>query len=79
VVASDIGPHREILQASGPGHRLFPDGSVAGLAEAIRAELADRDAGAVGAAELHRRTQAHYDWDDVVERTLSVYRNTLAR
>lgn len=78
VVASDIGPHREVLRTPGPGQRLVATGDEAALAQGITAALARPEEERAGAELLHKQVRADYDWDDVTEATLEVYRKLLS-
>ena len=79
VVASDIGPHREVLGASGPGHRLFPPGDERQLAATLRAVLADGVQERRGAAALREGVLRTYDWDAATDATERAYRDLLDR
>jgi glycosyltransferase involved in cell wall biosynthesis len=79
IVASDIPPHLEVLGEDGPGHRVFPAGSVTGLAEALDRATRDPGGEAAGAEELRARVLAAYRWDDVAGRTEAVYLRALGR
>ncbi|MGV9981067.1 glycosyltransferase family 4 protein [Micromonospora wenchangensis] len=63
VVASDIEPHREVLDRDGPGQRLFRDGDVDDLLRALGTVTADLPAERAGAALLRDRVLAEYSWD----------------
>ncbi|MEI2778740.1 MAG: glycosyltransferase family 4 protein [Tetrasphaera sp.] len=78
VVVSDIAPHLEVVHRSLPGTRVFGHDSTADLAAALRAELADPDAGAANAAALRAEVRSKFDWDVVTDQVLSVYRRSLA-
>jgi glycosyltransferase involved in cell wall biosynthesis len=77
VVASDIPPHLEVLRDEARGRRLFPSGDADALAAAIERSLADPAAERLGAAELRSDVLARYDWDDVTDRTIGLYRALL--
>jgi glycosyltransferase involved in cell wall biosynthesis len=79
VIASDIGPHTEVLGHPGPGKRLVPTGDEPALSAAITEGLEQAEAYDAGAAALHEQVRAHYDWDAATERTLDVYRSVLDR
>ena len=67
VVASDIPPHAEVLDADGPGGRLFPPGDVhefaTVLARVLRALPSERD----GCRPRRDRVLSIYDWDRTVD------------
>lgn len=73
VVASDIAPHVEVLGASQPGGRLFPNGDQAALARTLNDALTDIDAERAGVEKLHAQTVAHYDWDAVTDQLEAIY------
>ena len=77
LVTSDIPPNVEIVGASGPGHRIFRAGDEGELARALGEALADPQAERSGAERLRRTILANYRWEDVAERTESVYRRVL--
>jgi glycosyltransferase involved in cell wall biosynthesis len=74
VVVSDIAPHREVVGADGPGHRLFSAGSAASLVAALRRSLDDPDLERAGAADLCPTIRRRYDWDVAAAAVASVYR-----
>lgn len=74
VVASDIPPHLEVIGADAPGHRLFPTGDEAGLAEALRRATAETKVEREGAAAFRDEVLATYRWDAVADMTEAVYR-----
>ncbi|MCA0292349.1 MAG: glycosyltransferase family 4 protein [Actinobacteria bacterium] len=78
-VVSDIPPHLEVVGESGPGHRVFPVTDAAAFADAIQAELADRQASTAGAREWSREVAAHYDWDQATAQLIEVYRRAARR
>lgn len=71
VLASDIGPHRELIEGQGWGV-MFPTGDVAALAEALPAFL-ERDHGAMRQAALDQREQYS------LQRTIDGYELALRR
>ena len=78
VVASDIPPHLEVVDADGPGHRLFPVGDEEGLAGALRRVTAATQAERTGAGELREQVLATYRWDAIADATEAVYRRLRA-
>lgn len=75
VIASDIPPHREIIDRSAVGHMLFTTGDEEGLLGALH-ETLDRQEAAARAAERNREaTLPRYRWDDVALATEAVYLN----
>jgi len=79
VIVSDIPPHLEVAGDSGPGHRVFPVGDAAALAEAIRADLADLESSAMGARDWSRLVAKHYDWDLATDQLIEVYQRAARR
>jgi glycosyltransferase involved in cell wall biosynthesis len=75
VIASDIPPHREILDG-GPGRRLFPIGDRAALAAMLESVLSHREAEVAGAQELKRSVLSR-TWRDVALATLVVYEKAI--
>jgi glycosyltransferase involved in cell wall biosynthesis len=73
VVASDIAPHREVLEADGPGHRLFGAGDEQGLTATLIRALADPEAERRGAKTLRQRVLEEYRWDDAARATEQLY------
>ena len=73
VIASDIAPHLEVIGGSRPGARLFADGDLHSLVEAL--QFVDKDpvaelrAAAFDAPYIARR----FDWDVAVDRLEAVY------
>lgn len=63
VVASDIGPHREILGADGPGRRLFRTGDGVDLVATLVAVLENLEAERAGAAVLGQELQDRFSAD----------------
>ncbi|WP_431977762.1 glycosyltransferase family 4 protein [Micromonospora haikouensis] len=73
VVASDIEPHREMLDRDGPGQRLFRDGDVDDLRRALATVTADLPAERAGAALLRDRVLAEYSWDAAARELEELY------
>ena len=70
-VTSDIPECADVLGDAG---LTFDRGSVAGLAQALRAVAGDRaNAKALG-ERARERARSEYDWDSVVEKTLDLYK-----
>jgi len=73
VIASDIAPHLEVIGGSRPGARLFADGDLHSLVEAL--QFVDKDpvaelrAAAFDAPYIARK----FDWDVAVDRLEAVY------
>ncbi|MCA2214356.1 glycosyltransferase family 4 protein [Jidongwangia harbinensis] len=63
LVASDIQPHCELLEGDAPGRRLFRDGDVDDLVEALGRVLADLPAEHRAAVDTGARLRAAYSWD----------------
>lgn len=79
VVASDLPPHVEVLGHDGPGRRLFPVGSEAGLVSALERCLKDPEVEHEGAAALGKLVLRRYRWDDVATATEQTYLELLDR
>lgn len=75
VLASDIGPNREVMGAEG---RYFRSGDVAHLAERLREALSDPGAVRPAAERLAARVRRVYSWKRAVEATEAIYRRVLA-
>lgn len=73
IVASDIGPHVEVLGDSGPGRHLVSAGDEPGLTEAIQLMLEDPEKTRLGGRQLAAEVRPRYDWDDIATRTEAVY------
>ncbi|GAA3013549.1 glycosyltransferase family 4 protein [Actinokineospora diospyrosa] len=76
VVASDLDAFRRVLD-DGRAGVLTPVGDPAGLADGLRAVLADRSHRASLVAEGERRV-ANYDWSVVAAQVLRVYEQAVA-
>ena len=74
VIASGIAPHYEILSSDGPGHRIFPTGSVPGLVEAMAQVIEGGKDERAGASKAREMILKRYDWDEAAASTESVYR-----
>jgi hypothetical protein len=79
VVASSIPPHLEVLGSAGPGRRLHRPGDGDQLLGALGLVLTDPRAERAGAVALRDQVLRAYCWDDVTERTETVYRDILQR
>lgn len=79
VVASDIPPNLEIVGSEGPGRRVFHTGDEAGLAAAIERALADPAAEREAAARFRSHVLDTYRWDEVADRTESLYERLTIR
>lgn len=79
MVASDIQPHRELLDADAPGGRLFSDGDEADLARALRRVLADLPAEHRAAARTGARLRAEYSWDAAARDVEQLYLGLVRR
>jgi len=73
VLASDIAPHLEVIDTTGPGRRLFNAGSVSDLTSALRDVLADTALEREGARSLHDDVLRRYQWSAVVDQLERVY------
>lgn len=74
VVASDIPANREIEL---PAESYFPVGDIEAMSDALAAvpQHMSRDTW----MELRKKVRADYNWDQIAERTVRVYRNTVYR
>ncbi|HET7172699.1 MAG TPA: glycosyltransferase family 4 protein [Nocardioidaceae bacterium] len=74
IVASDIGPHVEVLgSAPAPGRWLFGSGDVSSLQRALASALRGSDQDRAAAADLGEAMVARYDWDRVTDEVEQVY------
>ena len=73
VVASDIPPHVELLEADGPGHRLFRDGDEEDLVRALERMLEQPRTESLGAHLHGGRLRAAYSWDAAAREVEKVY------
>jgi glycosyltransferase involved in cell wall biosynthesis len=78
VVASDIPPHLEVLQADAPGGRLFPRGDERGLSRTLTSVLRDLPLERGGARLIGDRVVLQYDWDAATDATEELYASLLA-
>jgi glycosyltransferase involved in cell wall biosynthesis len=79
VVASDIPPHVEVLQTSGPGARLVPTGDIDALAKAIDEALESPSGPEMERAEaLSKRVRSEYTWERAAKDTAALYEQLLA-
>ncbi len=78
IVASDIPPHRQLLETVAHHGLLFPVGDAAASAERLRRVLLDRDLADTVAAEQKRHIRAHYSWPVLAGRFESFYREVVA-
>ncbi len=73
VIASDIAPHQEVVGCSRTGARLFRDGDLGGLVEALqwvdKDPVAERRAASYDVAYVAR----NFDWNACVDRLEAVY------
>jgi glycosyltransferase involved in cell wall biosynthesis len=74
-VASDIPANLEVDLGAA---NYFPVGNVDALAATLRAVAASQEEEGASAARI-RRVREHYSWDDVAERTMTVYRSVLGQ
>lgn len=79
VIASDIAPHRELLDPSGAGGRLFPAGDGPALARTMARVLADPVAEHRGASVLREQVLRHYSWDSATTQLEQVYLSRTAQ
>lgn len=74
VLASDIGPHLEILgPVQGAGHATFRVGDAGDLARCMRQMLAGLGEARLGASVLRARVLGRYDWDLATDQLEQIY------
>ena len=78
VVASDIGPHREILGDDADPRLVTVDDEVA-LAEAIARTLSDPVEARVAARQLLAETRARYSWERATDDLETLYMDLVHR
>jgi glycosyltransferase involved in cell wall biosynthesis len=79
VIASDIPPHRLLLDGSETGDCLFPVGDVDALVERLRRVLADSEE-RKRVADLQRaHVRADYAWDVLAERVSDFYQQVVKK
>ena len=79
VVASDIGPHREILTGDSDGGRLVPVDDEVTLATAIQDLLAQPHRSRLGARALRRSSRARYSWERATDELETLYQDLVHR
>lgn len=79
LVASDIHPHVELLEADAPGRRLFRDGDEDDLMRALWQVLADTPAERRGGARHGARLRAAYTWDAAARDVERIYLDIAGR
>ncbi len=73
VIASDIAPHREVVGRNRTGARLFADGDLHSLVEALQYVDKDPEAEKRAAAYDAKYVARNFDWDACVDRLEAVY------
>lgn len=73
VIASDIGPHVEVLERDDAGRRLFRRGDEDALVRILTRVLDEHDREAEGARSLRDDVCRRYDWDRVAAATEAAY------
>ncbi len=76
VIASDIAPHREVIGRSRIGARLFADGDLSSLVEALQYVEKDPEAEQRAASYDAPHVARSFDWDTCVDRLEAVYAGT---
>jgi len=76
VVASRVGGIPEVV-VDGETGRLVEPGDAAGLGRALREALADPEQGRRMGEAGRRRVEAHFSWDRIAERTMTVYHEAI--
>jgi glycosyltransferase involved in cell wall biosynthesis len=74
VIASDIGPHCEVLTRSQPGGRLFTNQDEDALVRALQTSLDNLDVEQLGARSLSATVLPRYNWDVVTDQLEAEYR-----
>ncbi len=77
IIASDIAPHREVLEHSAPGRQLFPSGDEVALRDAITQALDHPVRVRDGATVLRGEVLHRYNWDAVTEATQALYHHAV--
>ena len=75
VIVSDIPANLEIVEDSGPGHRVFPVGDTAALSATIEHVVDNRIQEHAGAEMLHGRIAKEFSWSAAARITEKVYRS----
>ncbi len=73
IIASDIGPHRQVLGADGPGRRWFPTGNEDSLVATLEHVLSRPDEERIGATSLRDEVLRRYRWEENAAATESLY------
>ena len=73
VIASDIAPHQEVVGRSRTGARLFREGDLAGLVEALQRVDKDPEAERRAASQGAPTVTGNFDWNACVDRLEAVY------
>jgi glycosyltransferase involved in cell wall biosynthesis len=73
VIASDIAPHQEVVGRSRTGARLFREGDLASLVEALQRVDKDPDAERRAASHGAPTVTGNFDWNACVDRLEAVY------
>ncbi len=74
IVASDIPPHVQVLEADAPGHHLFRAGDEDALVDSLRRTIANHNLEREGARRLSKHVADTYRWEDAVTATEEIYR-----
>jgi glycogen synthase len=77
VVASRVGGIPEVV-VEGETGRLVEPGDVAALGQALRETLADPERARRMGEAGRRRVEAHFSWDRIADRTMTVYGEAIA-
>ncbi len=73
IVASNIPPHREVIDASGIGHMLFPVGNEDSMVQALQQTLESQPQAHRGIDQFRARTLPRFQWPEVTTATEAVY------
>ena len=76
VVASRVGGIPEVV-VDGETGRLVEPGAAAALGHALREVLADPERARRMGEAGRRRVEAHFSWDRIADRTMTVYREAI--
>ena len=79
IVASDIAPHAELLEVSGPGHTMVPAGEEAPLAKAIATSLAGGPEITAGAESVRDRVLRDWTWERCADAHEELYERVRSR
>jgi glycosyltransferase involved in cell wall biosynthesis len=73
VIVSSIPPNIEVVQHSGPGHRIFQVGDIGALSSAISQVVSNCAAERDGAETLRERVISEFAWPHTAAKTQAIY------